>query len=266
MASVSAPASLEENVRVFFSRNEQTEPSISEKNGFKTYSASEGKFSITTDSFGGLHINLDKDFSGLSIERFRESLADLSQKLRETKERDSVWVNFPNPVTLNHLAMLPDSFQAGSHNKSNIIQDMKENKLKAWEWVNIDKECTIPPGATHNIGAQALLIDTTGQVLFVQNVRRSKDWNLPGGSYDLQHDASPRDTAWREMKEESGIQTTPDLDKTAKSQAKYAGMLEFSKNQFAPAINQVWTFFVENLSKEATNPPAEEILQTRWFS
>lgn len=44
------------------------------------------------------------------------------------------------------------------------------------------------------------------------------------------------------------------------------GQIEFQNNQFAPAINQIWYFCILGISKNALNPPLQEVIKAAWIS
>jgi 8-oxo-dGTP pyrophosphatase MutT (NUDIX family) len=160
-------------------------------------------------------------------------------------------------------AVLPESFDIGTPGQSGLIHDYQQKKLRVWQWLNSEKECVIPPGATHNLGATALLCDTAAKkVLLVVNVRRNKNWNLPGGSYDPLRDKDPAHTALREAQEEGGFTM---LDESLITDPKLIGQMQFPQNQFAPAINQIWSFAAPGLSQRPLNPPLHEIQRAEWI-
>ena len=170
--------------------------------------------------------------------------------------------------------------------------------MKLWQWLNPNKESTIPPGATFNVGACAVLIDAVaGNVLVVENVRRSGSWNFPGGN--VKPGETRKDGAIRELLEETGLSLTIKGGEKLSSAARAGGLIkafealstrpsmivgemEFPENQFARAINFGYAFFADltprtmevefqggvfevDFGGAAVNPPADEIKQARWI-
>lgn len=203
-----------------------------------------------------------KEIASGRIAVAREAIAQLSETYKESGTYDSVWIDVALPSSANTLGSIaPESFGVGKPGKGDFIYDYQQNKIKIWQWLNPAKECAIPPGATHNIGATALLIDRVAKkVLLVVNVRRDDSWNLPGGSYDPVKDNAPCYTALREAQEEGGFE----IEKESVSQPQLIGQMQFPYNQFAPAINQIWAYFSEGISQTKLNPPSDEIKHAEW--
>ncbi len=134
-------------------------------------------------------------------------------------------------------------------------------------WLKPSKECKIPPGATHNIGAQAVVIDSAAKkVLLVVEKRWTgkkfeKIWQFPGGCYDPEKDdkALIASTAAREAAEETGVV----IDKESIEKARMIAQTAFPKNQFAPALNQTYVF--EASSEQILKPQDGEIAQAKWI-
>jgi hypothetical protein len=40
--------------------------------------------------------------------------------------------------------------------------------------------------------------------------------------------------------------------------------MEFLRNRVAPAVSQIWAYFIDDISKTELVPPKEEILQAEW--
>lgn len=225
------------------------------------YSVPEKGISIATDTYGGCHVEV-KEISADRIAITRLAIEQLAEVYRASKAFDSIWIDVALPIGALFLgALAPPSFVIGHQGRGDLIYDYQQKKIKIWQWLNPNKECPIPPGATHNIGATALIVDRVAKkVLLVVNTRRSDSWNLPGGSFDPFKDKDPCDTALREAQEEGGFE----VEKNAVFNPKLIGQMQFPENQFAPAINQIWAFFIDGISQKALNPPANEIKTAEW--
>lgn len=226
------------------------------------YSVPEKGVSIITDSYGGCHIDV-KDISADRIPFARQAIEQLSETYRASKAFDSIWIDVALPTGALILGSIaPPSFEIGQPGRGDLVYDYQKRKVKIWQWLNSTKECAIPPGATHNIGATALILDMVAKkVLLVVNTRRSDSWNLPGGSFDPSKDKAPCDTALREAQEEGGFE----VDKSAAYNPRLMGQMQFPDNQFAPAINQIWAYFIDGISQKALKPPADEIKTAEWI-
>ncbi len=221
--------------------------------------------SIITDPYGGCHINV-KDISHLSADQMsivREAIGKLTESFKVNKSFDSIWIDVALPAPVMTMGLIaPASFVMGKQGVGDLIYDYQQKKMKVWQWLNPKKECSIPPGATHNIGATALIIDRVAKkVLLVIDKRREDTWNLPGGSFDPVKDNAPSFTALREAQEEGGFE----LPKDVTFQPIHVGQMQFPMNQFAPAINQIWAYFIDGISRQRLNPPADEIKTAEWI-
>lgn len=230
--------------------------------GSTLYSAPEFEgVQISTDPHGGCH--LDVKFVNPEIDhRAKQAIQQLAEGLRASKTYNSLWINLDLPSSPALWGrIVPESFVIGEEGKGDLIKDVQRKKIRIWQWLNADKECAIPPGATHNCGATALIIDRTfRKVLLVEPMRRNA-WNLPGGSFDPWKDVDLTDTAFREAQEEGGFE----LIKLVPHKPKLVGQLQFPNNPFAPAINQIWAFFIDRISQQALKPPAHEIKRAEWI-
>lgn len=245
------------SINTFFNTLYQTSPTVEEvKKNTNKYSVAGKDVSIVTDPYGGCHIEV------ANVPAESALMKNAIQQLAGSLTCDSIWVNFPFPTQANSLGtVIPDSFQIGVPGKGDVIYDYQQKKIRFWQWLNPNKECSIPSGATHNLGATALLIDKAAQkVLLVENMMRKGSWNLPGGSFEPEHDKSPAYTALREAQEEGGFKVEAKM-----AEAVLMGQMQFPNNQFAPAINQIWAFFIDGISQQALNPPANEICRAEWI-
>lgn len=247
----------------FFVKIYEEEPIISSHKGTR-YSVSDPSIHITTDLYGGCHINVTTLFSKARSEVIKDAIDKLSTTFKESKAFNSLWLNFSLPCHLGNVGMIaPDSFLIGTPGKCDLIYDRQENKLRVWTWLNEDKVCTIPAGATHSVGGAALIIDKIAEkTLLVVNIDRNHSWNLPGGSFDPGSDPSQSFTALREAQEEGGFQ----IEESAHLQSCLIGQMQFPENQFASAISQIWAFFIDNISLKKLNPPKDEIAKAEWIS
>jgi 8-oxo-dGTP pyrophosphatase MutT (NUDIX family) len=246
----------------FFVKVFGEEPTISVLKKETHYSIPDNSIHITSDCYGGCHVNVTS-FSHERAELIKETIQELSKIFQETKAFNSIWLNFPLPCSLSTVGMVaPSSCVIGMTGKCDLIYDRQANKLRVWSWLNQDKVCTIPSGATHSVGGAALIIDKIAmKILLVVNNDRNHSWNLPGGSFDPLCDQSPSSAALREAQEEGGFQIE-EID----LQPRLIGQMQFPKNQFASAISQIWAFFLDNVSLKKLNPPQEEIARAEWIS
>lgn len=236
-------------------------PQITQDKKSTIYSVPEKSISIITDNYGGCHIDI-KSIPSDRTSSAQQAIKQLSDVYRISNAYNSIWIDIDLPINGSTIgAIVPPSFLIGEPGKGDLIYDMPKRKLRMWQWLNPNKECAIPPGATHNIGATAIIIDMVAKkVLLVVNKRRSDSWNLPGGSFDPSKDKTPYDTALREAEEEGGFE----IEKSAITNARLVGKIQFPDNQFAPAINLIWAIFVDNISNKPLNPPANEIKEAEW--
>lgn len=202
------------------------------------------------DNYGGFHVNMLDD-------------TVLPEWAAEGKmvpsDVDSVWFEFPLPCSIQQLKALPAWAIIGS-NEGDLIYDHHRQRLLVWQWLAKDKPCTIPSGATHNMGGCAMVLDPVhNKVLLVANKRRAHRWNLPGGYFDAAKDRTIEDTALREACEESTLPTA-----MFKSENRMVIRLSFPCNPFAPAINEAWYFTAPNASTVALGPLSADIEEVYW--
>ena len=245
----------------FFESVYGSKPEVTRGKQNTVYSVPGQGISIITDTYGGCHIDV-KEIAPEHIAFAREAIEKLSESFKASGAFDSMWIDVALPSKGNTVfAIAPDSFEIGKPGKCDLIHDYQQNKIKIWKWLNPNKECTIPLGATHNIGATALIIDEAAKkVLLVVNVGRDSSWNLPGGSFEPDKDKAPCDTALREAQEEGGFKIETD----SLSKPHLMGQMQFPTNQFAPAINQIWAYFIKGISQKELNPPSDEIKRAEW--
>lgn len=245
----------------FFQQLYGKEPFATEAKKSQVYGVPGEGISIVADPYGGCHIEVN----GIAAERIaaaRRAIEHLAETYRLSGAFDSLWIDVALPATMQVVgALTPESFEVGRPGKGDLVYDYQQKKIKIWQWLNHEKECQIPPGATHNIGATAMLVDrAAAKVLLVVNTRRDTAWNLPGGSYDPLLDNAPCYTALREAQEEGGFS----IDDSLPLEPKLIAQMQFPYNQFAPAINQVWAYFIDGISKNELHPPAGEIKRAEW--
>lgn len=214
---------------------------------------------VIIDPFGGCHLQVPQN--PMLSSNIQEEVAKLTQYIVDTKQFDSLWLDLDMPCEANTFGICPQGWAIGSDG-CNIINDTQKKVLRLWRWLNPTKPCTIPAGATHNLGATAAVVDETAQkILLVQNARRKDSWNLPGGSYEPGKDSieSTLPTALRECQEEAGIDAK-------NNPAFLAGEVIFPTNQFAPAINQMWKVIFNGGSSITPVPQEGEVLRAVWVS
>jgi hypothetical protein len=54
------------------------------------------------------------------------------------------------------------------------------------------------------------------------------------------------------------------MDRSQVNEPKLIGQIQFPQNQFAPSINQIWSFAMPGISKIKLNPPVHEIKRAAW--
>lgn len=215
--------------------------------------------SISLDRHGGCLVNIP---AGARLPaNFKESFQALSLNLAKTGVINSVWLNIFSPSTAEILSAIPSSWSIDDPKKGQMIIDTQKKCTRIWQWLNSSKECNIPPGGTHNLGASAAVIDETSRViLLVQDKQRNTVWGMPGGSFDpvLDSPNSTMTTAIRECKEEANVDVSAE-------KGELVGQMHFPFNQFAPGINQIWRFVVDH-SKFKPIPQPGETLQVKWIA
>ncbi len=263
MASIAPVVSTPVEIDTFFTNLYRQSPQVSQEKKKTVYSLKGAdELYIVTDKYRGCYIEIGK----IEKERLpfvRDQIATLGEAIRRTNSYDSLWVNLPLPINPTLLSVLPETFSIGIAGKGDLVRDDQEKKIKFWQWLNLNEVCAIPAGATHNIGATALLCDTTARkVLLVVNQMRKEKWNLPGGSFNPGQDKNPAATALREAMEEGGFK----IDPAQIEEPVLIGQSQFPENQFAPAISQIWFFAMKGISEAKLNPPPKEILRAEWIS
>lgn len=245
----------------FFQTLYHAEPQVTQDKKNTVYSIAGKGISISTDPYGGCHI-LASEIPFERIPFVQGVIQKLADHLAVTRLFDSLWIDTKLPCQASDLfGIAPAVFQAGRPGVSDVIYDYQQKMMRSWVWLNSDKECSIPAGATHNIGATAIMIDRIAQkVLLVVNINRSSAWNLPGGSYEPA-DNAPCHTALREAQEEGGFE----ISKQSLTEPVLISQMQFPYNQFAPAINQTWAFFADGISHIKLNPPVHEIIRAEWI-
>jgi 8-oxo-dGTP pyrophosphatase MutT (NUDIX family) len=258
---MSVSSTFPHGVEPFFAYIYGQKPELIEDKKNTVYGLPGKGISIILDKFRGCHIDIKE--TPADSARVRNAIFELADTAKASKAFNSIWVDFALPTNPTALALLPPSFVMGEAGKGDLIYDYQMKKMRVWQWLNTDIPCAIPPGATHNIGATALMIDTAAKkVLLVVNVMRNNAWNMPGGSFDVLQDKTPADTSLREAQEEGGFTLPSDITLVS----KIVGQSQFPNNQFAPAINQTWAHLCDGLSAIALNPPANEIVTAQWVS
>jgi len=192
----------------------------------------------------------------------QKEISKLSQYVSDTSAFNSIWINVELPNKANIFAMCPDDWEIGNPGKGNFISDTQSNPqiLSIWKWFNPKKECSLPPGATHNVGASAAVIDSIcDKILLVQSDRRKDAWCMPRGNFDpLKDDKfSTSSTAKRECLKKTGI----DLKDISGVQI---GEIDFPENELAPALNMVWKFKLDGGSHIFPTYTTKEILRVNW--
>lgn len=258
-------APLPQEVSDVFQALYQKEPVATQESQDTRYSVPGEAVSVYLDRHLGFHIEIKKvDPSQTHL--LRQVIENAYNACVASKRYDCFWQNTGLPITEQCLTEItPSSFILGDPEKGRMINDYQQHMLKICQWLNREKECRAPFGATHNIGGTGFAWDPNHDcVLLIEDLRRKGFWNLPGGSFDPNKDASPVETALRELKEEAGL----DVDKTkiASYKPKLINVIEFPKNRLAPAINLTYAFCIDNISEQPLNPRADEIARVKWIS
>ncbi|MCH9631913.1 MAG: hypothetical protein S4CHLAM6_02350 [Chlamydiae bacterium] len=231
--------------------------------GVTAYTCECAPFTVKNDRYGACQITLLSPPNEDTAKKVGDRLSKFFSKHCYDGQFNSLWINVPNPVSLSVLGKIAPDFQAGDAPRSDVVHDSQTNQTRCWKWIS-KKECSIPPGATHNIGGTAVVVDKAANtVLLVVNQGRPR-WNLPGGSYSREDKGQPLwTTALREAREESGVEFDLVEDETP----TLVGQLSFPGNQLAPAINQTWSLSVQpGTSDIPLNPPEDEIKIAQWFT
>lgn len=267
-SSLSNAASLPvpEDIRLFFQTVYGEDPVVVQQKRDLLYKVQEREISIIIDPFRGCHIDVKplSDISVNKMSRVQGAIEKLAESIRSNRSFNSIWIDLalPNSVMLFGV-IAPASFVMGKPGFGDLVYDYQNKKVRVWQWLHPERECSIPAGATHNIGASALLIDKVAKkILLVVDNRRQDTWNLPQGSFDPAKDSHPSDTALREAQEEGGFTLSEKLTVPP----THVGDIDFPKYQFAPAINQIWAFFIDGISNQKLNPPPHEIKTAEWVA
>ena len=279
---ISEDCVIPEEVKKFFKSFYDEPPQVSEERGNLIYFIPEqgqGGLRIRIDPFRGCHIITPQvEALGPSPAYMKQVIQKFIDELKQTKDQsqqqtyDSVWIDTPNSGKANRLfSVLPDSFELGRPGYCQMMVDIQKKVISIWQWINPKKECSIPPGATHNNGAAAVLMDRTAKkVLLVVDKYRSDHWELPGGGYDAQKDKSSSDTALREAVEEGGLKVeVKDLlrkiEEGSLPQPIFVCRRQLDNTPFAPCINEIWAYFIDGISQEKLHPQEGEVLRAEWI-
>ena len=199
------------------------------------------------------------------------AISELETRLVHNGLAKSIWIDFKLPVNIGIISsIVPAHWEITTDVQNDCVRDYQQDSLSFRRWLLPEEECKHPPGATHNIGATAVLIDEKNghkYVLLVEKAGRKGSWFLPGGSYDPKKDqyeytAYTAYTALRELCEETGL----DQDVFPKTTAYLVGQMNFFGNQLAPAMNQTWYLPGCGQIEWPLNPPKDEIAQACWVS
>lgn len=166
----------------FFQKLYGIDPEVSKNRRNTIYSVSSKEISIIIDPFKGCHINV-KGLSDVIVFKAKDAISELSEFLKANQTFNSIWIDVAQPTTVSTLfSITPDAFVTGTEEKGDLIYDYQQKKIKIWQWLNPNEKCSIPAGATHNIGATALIIDkVANKVLLIEEVGGEGEWSLPGG-------------------------------------------------------------------------------------
>lgn len=252
-----------DGIKDFFSEVYHMKPKEQIQGQNRIYSRADGKpgVQLIIDAYNGCHIHFPANIE-IPLFSLKSGIISLNNFIKANRQFDSLWLDFEVPVGASYLTLLPQKWEFGKPGQGNIIHDTQKNIERYWQWLNPDKPCTIPTGATHHLDASAAVIDTKAQkILLIVDKMTPECWSLPGGSYEPDKDSPEQtcSTAVREGEEETGIKI-PDTN------GILIGQFTYPKNQFAVAINQVWRFSYENGSKIKPENYSKETLEAAWVS
>lgn len=252
-----------DGIQAFFSEVYHAKPKEQLEEHNRVYSRADGKpgVKVIIDIYNGCHIHFPANIE-IPLFNLKGGIISLNNFIKETRQFDSLWLDFEVPVGASYLSLLPQKWELGKPGQGNIIYDTQKNVVRCWQWHNPEKVCTIPAGATHHLDASAAVIDSVAQKILLVVDRMSKDrWSLPGGGFEPDKDKheSSCSTAVRECEEEAGIKI-PDKN------GILIGQFTYPKNQFAVAINQVWRFSYDNGSKVEPKIYPKEVIDAAWVS
>lgn len=190
------------------------------------------------------------------LSRLRAAAGQLVFDLKDHKLAKLLRINVPDTYCVGMISEIVPADWSGVP----IIDYKTKTLIYKQQLVG---ECTMPAGATHNIGATACIIDVDCNCVFlVETVGRKGKWCLPGGSYDPKLDSARTSltTALREAKEEAGW--TANISQV---EGALVGQLNFPRNQFAPAFNQIWLILCSGWKEWSLDPPKDEINRAQWI-
>lgn len=109
----------------------------------------------------------------------------------------AVWVALDGEET----ALLPRFLEAGFH-----IHSGGGGEVDCYVWTGAGED-KVPPYATHTVAVAAVVTDSEGRLLVVNEHRKRATWKFPGGYVDPGEDLSV--AAARELREETSVEAVP---------------------------------------------------------
>lgn len=216
---------------------------------------------VKVDRYEGLHLDVT-DLSRVGAFHLKAKINAFIDRSFDLYPTNAFWLEVKDPHPPSFYSLIPQEIRMNSifegKKECRLEQDSQEKKTKILIWLNPDRECPIPLGATHNMGAKAVVIDLAKKaVLLVQRLILEGLWNFPGGSFDGR-DQDTLATAKRETLEETGVCLE-------NCRHLLVGEESFPKNPLAPAISRVFAFYGEGLSNQTLTPQLSEVSTARWI-
>ncbi|EDV24490.1 Nucleoside diphosphate-linked moiety X motif 6 [Trichoplax sp. H2] len=192
-------------------------PIVSKLRGLSTISLESLKYRFIWH--GGVEIDLQRvDNHLLKPANFDSAIAEAVKECRNLGKR-TVWLKVPIQ-SCNLIAV------AAKHGFQ--FHHAKGDTAMMNCWLPDDIECKVPLFGTHKVGVCGVVVDeSTKKVLAIQErIMKIRKWKFPGGHAD--HGEDFRETAIREVYEETGIQAELASDEDANPLTKCISRLILS--------------------------------------
>jgi 8-oxo-dGTP pyrophosphatase MutT (NUDIX family) len=212
------------------------------------------------DRYRNLHINVPLHAvrhvsvrSGLS-----DAIKDLTDQAVTNKLYNAVFINVAAGATFDDVAAAVPR-HSPHYKLANIRLDSQTGQFRIFCQIG---SSPVPSGAVCALGACGIVIDPQANKVLLVQVCGSDRARFPGGSYDTELDTFRllAHTAVRETAEETGFLVPWACAKHARLVVEQT----FLSNQFAPALNKQYAFFVPGASATTLQPDAKEIDRAEW--